>query len=452
MFPALKPAFFGQIRRLSRAGISQTSGRMSIERRLHSFKLSRISDGEQMKLTATTMGDVSGDELSPELRLLCYCARQHLDDETQERARSLLQQQAVDWDYLLRLALRQKVLPLLYRHLSASFADSAPQSFINRLRDHYYLHAAHNHLLAGELADTLRLFAAHDIQAVPFKGPTLAERLYQDVTLRSFGDLDILIRRADVSKASALLRREGYQSEHSLTPRQEQAFLKIEGEHLFTHPQRRGPVDLHWEFVPGYFSLKLDTEALWRRLKPITAGEFETLSLSSEDLLLLLSVHAAKEFWSCLVWLCDIAELTRIEPQLDWETLTRRAKAAGARRMLNVSLWLAHELLGAVVPANIIKSFEGNRALHKLALEVKQLLFQAEAQESGVARFLKPAQALERRTQRAMFYLRLASTPTPEDWAFIKLPDSLFHLYRLARPVRLAQKYARKRTPAPEEK
>lgn len=401
-------------------------------------------------MAVTTFKDL-GDEISPELRLLCYCARQQLDVETAARSHVLLHQ-GVEWEYLLRLALRQKVVPLLYHHLRASLTETAPADFMNRLRDYFYLNAARNHLLVEELKAVLRLFAEHGIEAVPFKGPTLAQRLYRDVTLRPFGDLDLLIRRTDALRAMDLLRSEGYESEHQLTPRQETAFLKIEGEHLFTHHKGRGSIDLHWEFVPEYFSLKLDTASLWQRLEPAFVGEIETLTFAPEDLLLLLSVHAAKEFWNCLVWLADIAELTRTEPRLDWETLMKRAGDAGARRMLEVSLLLAHELLNATIPAPIIKSFAGDQALHKVSLAVKERLFRDEAQESGVAQFLRPAQALDHRTQRAMFYLRLATTPTPEDWTFIKLPDSLFRLYYLARPIRLIQKYAFKRAPSPKEK
>jgi hypothetical protein len=55
-----------------------------------------------------------------------------------------------------------------------------------------------------------------------------------------------------------------------------------------------------------------------------------------------------------------------------------------------------------------------------------------------------PAKALDGTRARVRFHLRLALTPTLEDWAFIKLPHRLQFLYYLTRPLRLAKKYLRR--------
>jgi hypothetical protein len=38
------------------------------------------------------------------------------------------------------------------------------------------------------------------------------------------------------------------------------------------------------------------------------------------------------------------------------------------------------------------------------------------------------------------YLLRYATTTNPADWDFISLPDKLFFLYRLVRPLRLLTK------------
>ena len=73
--------------------------------------------------------------LRPEIELLLCCARVHLDSERAERMRELLQRN-IDWEYLLRMATRHGMMPLLYWHLKAHCADAVPQEILDQLRDY----------------------------------------------------------------------------------------------------------------------------------------------------------------------------------------------------------------------------------------------------------------------------------------------------------------------------
>jgi Uncharacterised nucleotidyltransferase len=383
-------------------------------------------------------------DASPEVALLLCCARTHLDAETASRARACFQQ-TLRWDDLLKTALRHKVMPLLYRQLKANFNESVPAGFMERLRDYFYLNAARNHLLTEELCEVLGLFERNGIRAVPYKGAALAKSVYGDAAFRQFSDLDIFIHREDVAKASELLHLRDYRRERQLTSAQEAVFLKIECEHLFISNQGSVFLDLHWGFAPAYFPFKLDSESMWRRLCSVHLGKTKVFSFAPEDLLLILCVNAGKESWKQLSGLCDIAELIRANPKLDWEKIARQAKKAGAWRMLLVSLLLADELLGAELPEQIIQTIAEERAARSLALKIKRELFRNEREAGGVSNFLKPAKALDGLPDKIKFHLRLALTPTMEDWTFIRLPERFRFLYYLTRPLRLAKKYVLRR-------
>jgi len=49
--------------------------------------------------------------------------------------------------------------------------------------------------------------------------------------------------------------------------------------------------------------------------------------------------------------------------------------------------------------------------------------------------------AQERWRDRLRYCARVALTPTPGDWAWLRLPDALYPLYYVLRPIRLAVKY-----------
>src|SRR5207253_975904 len=67
-------------------------------------------------------------------------------------------------------------------------------------------------------------------------------------------------------------------------------------------------------------------------------------------LLLILCVHGANHCWLRLNWLCDVAELLRRNPALDWPALAAEAERWGCRRILTLGLLLAHDLLDAPLP------------------------------------------------------------------------------------------------------
>jgi hypothetical protein len=379
--------------------------------------------------------------LMPEAQLLLLaCASTHSADDITPRVRALIQNE-IDWDRLLRLEERHRIVPLLYRQLQAANIESLPPAILARLRNHFYLSTVHNHLLATELSAMLKLFADNSIPVVPYKGPVLALELYGDISLRQFGDLDLLVHREDVPRAAALLNGRGYRQQHQLTRPQEASLLRTECEHLFARAADQLYVDLHWEFVPRYFSLRLKAEGFWPRLVESSFEGAPALSFKTEDLLLILCVHAAKEFWERLIWLCDLAQLTNSHPGLNWPQVIRQATQTGTRRMLLVSLSLAQDLLLTKLPPDILRLIEADSAIISLTAQIKQQLFQDTIATSGISRYLSPSRALERRRDRMKFHLRLALTASPEDWAFVRLPDKLTALYSLVRPFRLASKY-----------
>src|SRR5579872_64122 len=154
-----------------------------------------------------------GARSRPEVDLLLSCARTQIAPKIAKRIRMLVQKD-MDWMALIRLAMRHDVMPLLYRNLQQVCPDSVPGNIIGPIRAHYEAQAAQARRHAEELVRILPLFKEQGIPAVPYKGPALAQRLYGDLSLREFGDLDVMILERDVPRAQDLIRRLGYESVH----------------------------------------------------------------------------------------------------------------------------------------------------------------------------------------------------------------------------------------------
>src|SRR2546425_2886620 len=301
--------------------------------------------------------------------------------------------------------------------------------------------ARRNLHLTGELLSVLDLFAAQGIPAVPLKGPLLALLAYGNLALRESTDLDILVRRTDVERAKEFLLPGGYRPDLSVEAGHQGA-LVASGYH---YPLRRDDglaVELHWNLAPREFPYPLDAEEVWARLRPVRLGGRTVYTLGSEDLLLFLCAHGGKHCWWRRQWVADVAELIAHEGGLDWDAIVGRARARGAERMLLLGLWLARDLFDTPAPEPLVARGRADASVRALADDVRaRLLASNPAPLEPWQAHLFHLRVRERWRDRLRYCARVALTPTPGDWAWLRLPDALYPLYYVARPIRLAVKY-----------
>jgi hypothetical protein len=390
----------------------------------------------------------SATPVRPEAELLLCCARSVVDPRERERIGNLIQG-GVDWACLLRMAGSHGVAPLLYRSLNTACPEAVPQDVLDQLRSRFRANGRRNLLLTGELIRLLNAFEASGILAIPFKGPALAAGVYGNLALREFGDLDVLVHERDVAKARELLIFLGYQPQYRLTRAQEEAFLRYEREYSFAHVDTGNVVELHWRVAPKPFPFSIDTDHLWECLQRVSVGGNTVPTFSPEDLFLFLCAHGAAHLWVRLGWICDVAELIRVYPNLNWERLMNRARALGIERMLLLALFLASDLLQAPLPEKISKKVRADAKVGELATQVyEQLLPATERSQQmfdGEAHFHPfHLKVMERPRDKIWYCVRQATMPILKDWALRPLPTYLFPLYRILRPIRLVGKYGRR--------
>lgn len=383
---------------------------------------------------------LSGDAGSrPEVDLLFSCARTRINQEVSNRIQAAVQKD-LDWLALIRLALRHDVMPLLYRNLLRVCPEAVPPDILAPLRARHQEQTVEARRRAEELVRILPAFQELGILAVPYKGPTLAQRLYGDLSLREFGDLDIMVHERDVPRVQQLIRRHGY----------EFAYLKDEGklaEYVRTNRELQfcrsdgKMLELHWRFAMRLACVGHDPERFLQRLETISLAGKQVPSLPLEVYFLVLSLHATKHQWRQLKLICDIAEILG-QPDLDWQYVLREAGDLGLKRMLAVGVLLAEDPLGVVAPAELTQGLKIDRAARALAAEVRRNLFE-EPDENWHAQadYRFQFQIRERLRDRAGMFLRNLLprlNPNKRDRRFMELPESLSFMYYLVRPVRVA--------------
>ena len=131
-------------------------------------------------------------------------------------------------DRLLETAVKHKMLGHLHRLVTApeaaepgaltapgdsreSGADLFDPLLVARIRELQRASAARNLAQAGQLLRLLELLRQAGVEAIPYKGPALAERLYGDVTMRWSADLDLIVRHEQALLARQVLLASGLQ-------------------------------------------------------------------------------------------------------------------------------------------------------------------------------------------------------------------------------------------------
>ncbi|UQZ85684.1 hypothetical protein SK3146_04973 [Paenibacillus konkukensis] len=246
------------------------------------FRLDTASFPEELNLMLALLGGEAGDKL---------------------------QAAGIDWDLFLQLARHHRVYPSLYHKLQQAGISAIPAHVMQALRADYQQNIFRMLQLSGEMEQICRTLGEANIRTLVLKGPVLAADLYGDLSLRTCGDLDLLVPIDDLDRAEQLLGLLGYIKDEYI-----QTVLsdwKWRHHHItFFHRHMGIKIELHWRLGPGPGS-EPGFYSLWQRKRLSAITRHPVYYLGREDLFLFLVSHGARHGWSRLRWLTDIHQLCR---------------------------------------------------------------------------------------------------------------------------------------------
>lgn len=241
-----------------------------------------------------------------------------------------------EWNRLMEAALRRGILALLYPAAAGLPAGTIPADRLTRWR-HLALQAgigeARRFHLALEATDA---FAKRALPCVAFKGMVL-RALYPQPDLRTMGDIDLLLRPADLPAAEDLLRKQGH---------------RPVGVNTLHHTWRAGPgllIELHTALLPR--SPGTLEDAFFAGATPHRADNRVYSSPSPEDAAFYQVLHMAKHFRYLGFGLRELADFTlQVEKGLSLPRLLERLDAAGVGKFGRAVLLAARNRLALKLP------------------------------------------------------------------------------------------------------
>jgi hypothetical protein len=285
--------------------------------------------------------------------------------------------------------------------------------------------------------------AAADVESIPFKGPVLSSYLYGDPGLRRSVDIDLLVRKRDIGRATVSLAQLGYHWTKPFTDQYVRRFVRDNCE-MELVSAGGDVIDLGWAITPRYSSIDLPMADVFRRTTSMDIAGERLLTMSLEDLYLALALHAGKHTWERLAWIVDLARLAAASPELDWPLLSERATQLGAHRLLLLAVCLSELAMGVPIPAELRVEFERDLTAKRLGEELAEALDRVllvTSPELDDSLNVAQLRMRERPWDRLRYVARIAFTPTSRDWEIVTLPSGLMPLYYPLRMGRLAAKY-----------
>jgi hypothetical protein len=239
--------------------------------------------------------------------------------------------------------------------LPAGSTAISPQDILrDRLQTRY---------LRAEARRWLTLIAEAGIAVLPLKGFATGLAIYPEPELRGLGDVDLLLRRANLAALVRLLGNEGFVFRVAQGT-QAWGHFGDASFHPFVAPDRQLAFDLHVH--PDDFPLhrSLSTEMAFAAARDVV-DEGKALRIPCDTHLLLMAMsHAARDKYdpSAVRSVVDMAVmLTRSERPIDWPALLVLAEAGGNIRIvrLAVQVLLGLGLRAAEIPAVLKQPFRG---------------------------------------------------------------------------------------------
>ena len=119
-------------------------------------------------------------------------------------------EESINWEYVYNKSIEQNITGLLFTAVSKLPDEYRPgKDLFNKWQQKMLETIAVTSRQYNEFLRMSKIFSNNDIKIVVLKGGFI-RRIYLPPELRTMGDFDILVKKADINRAAQVLKKEGY--------------------------------------------------------------------------------------------------------------------------------------------------------------------------------------------------------------------------------------------------
>ena len=269
--------------------------------------------------------------------------------------------EVTDWEYVTQLAIDRGIGPMLNHKIPMLINKHLiPADAQQRLQQSYLRTLARGMRLYEAFREVGTALNKAGIKFVALKGVYLAEALYQDIGLRLFSDIDLLVAEEDGERALEVLRGKGFTSHGEETV--QTRFIEEHMEVVHYLPMVKGDVsvEIHIKLHRDEALYRFNIPQMLHDVESVQISEIQASVLRFYDLLIHLCVHADKHFRNGYVQFtgyCDILNLAlKHQDKIDWDAFQGRCKMHGCEDAVFAQLKLLESFHDLEIPIYEIKT------------------------------------------------------------------------------------------------
>ena len=340
-------------------------------------------------------------------------------------------------DTIIEVSQREALLPIVYRKVKSLPVEC--DYLLSKLRVSYLYTVQKNMLLASQLIELTAILEENGIDCISIKGVTLARLAYGDITLRQFGDIDILVKKSQLQDADKVLRKHGYQALYRDGILTNDICLEKLIDIGYTYDQTT--IEVHWRLLETKHNGDKTLNDPFDSTQTVSIDSTTLCTLSSELLLVYITLHGAKHAWDRLGWICDIDRLAR-RGDIEWQRCIEVASESKIQRAFYLGLHISQHLYDTPLPDKILRFIQQTNisdiALSTIDRFDKQAIARSPMSKREI--FLYQIRLFGSRRKQIYFLLETIFTISPADCIRFAIPDRWRFAYLLLRPYRLAKK------------
>ncbi len=220
--------------------------------------------------------------------------------------------------------------------------------------------------VAKELHEILAVFESNGIVALPYKGVLFTSEIFDNQTLRSSGDVDLLFKKEDICSVFDFFLKNDFVFESSFTKiitESEEIVKSVLDSNVIEITMVKNGIhfDIHWGLHYDFYPYEIPYVSYFENTRKVMFYGKETVLPSVETMFWMIILHnGGKECWFRLKHLVDLKYfLAKYGDELNWSEIIEKAKAYKLSEVMYAGLYILKDKFKVSFPGIIQKEIDG---------------------------------------------------------------------------------------------
>lgn len=268
-----------------------------------------------------------------------------------------------DWDKVVLNVIERGMGPLFYTKLSKlSNHTFIPTVNKEQLKQAYYKTLTRGMRMYAVFSKAVEALQTNGIKVVVLKGAYLAEKLYGDIALRQFSDIDLLVKKEDGEKCIDILDQMGFK------PFGNSVYDIIREQIGIVHYL---PMVLDGVSIEIHINLHLRKKKYNIRVNEFIDSAIPTIisgvkiqALNTYDLLIHLCVHLDTHFVRGGIQFNGFSDIVNVLDiyghEINWSSFVEECRHHECEKVVLKYIFIAYKYFNVNIPEYIVKEYESS--------------------------------------------------------------------------------------------